>query len=94
MSDMRSSEDDLFLARAKQALEQRAREQARAEGKPAEEAKPGGKAQYNFTDPESRIMQSSEGFVQAYNAQAAVEPDGQLIVGQAVTQAPNDKEQV
>ncbi len=39
-------------------------------------------------------MKSDEGFVQAYNAQAAVEPDFQLIVGQAVTQAANDKEQV
>jgi ribonuclease HI len=70
------------------------REQAAAEGKPAEEAQPEGKAQYNFTDPESRIMKSGEGFVQAYNAQAAVEADFQLIVGQTVTQAPNDKAQV
>jgi transposase len=82
------------IREAKQALEQRAREQAEAEGKSAQDAKPEGKAQYNFTDPESRIMKSSEGFVQAYNAQAAVEPDFQLIVGQTVTQAPNDKEQV
>jgi transposase len=82
------------IREAKQALEQRAREQAEADGKRAEEAKPESKAQYNFTDPESRIMKSSEGFVQAYNAQAAVEPDWQLIVGQGVTQAPNDKEQV
>ena len=40
------------IGEAKQALEQRAREQAEAEGKPAEEAQPEGKAQYNFTDPE------------------------------------------
>jgi hypothetical protein len=81
------------IREAKQALEQRAREQAEAEGKPAQEAQPEGKAQYNFTDPESRIMKSNEGFVQAYNAQAAVEPSFQLIVGQTVTQAANDKEQ-
>ena len=37
---------------------------------------------------------SSEGFVQAYNPQIVVEPGLQLIVGQAVTQAANDKEQV
>src|SRR5579875_2521043 len=56
---------------------------------------PEAKDQYNFTDPESRIMKSSsEGFVQAYNAQIVVEPAMQLIVGQAVTQAANDKEQV
>lgn len=80
---------------AKQALEERAREEAKADGKPGEEAQPAAKEQYNFTDPESRIMKSSsEGFVQAYNAQIAVEPGMQLIVGQAVTQAANDKEQV
>jgi hypothetical protein len=39
-------------------------------------------------------MKSGDGFVQGYNAQAAVEPVLQLIVGQAVTQAANDKEQM
>ena len=39
-------------------------------------------------------MKGGDGFVQAYNAQAAVEPNFQLIVGQAVTQATNDKEQL
>src|SRR3990172_7505859 len=48
------------------------------------EAKAEGKEQYNFTDPESRILKSSsEGFVQAYNSQSAVEPALQWIVGQA-----------
>ena len=83
------------IREAKRALEERAREKAKKEGQPEEEAGPEAKAQYNFTDPESRIMKSSsEGFVQAYNAQIVVEPEMQLIVGQAVTQAANDKEQV
>jgi transposase len=85
------------IRQAKKVLEQRARERAAAEGKSPEEvsqAKPGDKDQYNFTDPESRIMKGADGFVQAYNAQAAVEADFQLIVGQAVTQAANDKQQV
>ncbi len=86
------------IREAKRALEERAREKAKKEGKegPAvEEARPKAKDQYNFTDPESRIMpSSSEGFVQAYNPQIVVEPELQLIVGQAVTQAANDKEQV
>ena len=34
---------------------------------------PDAKAQKNFTDPDSRIMKSKDGFVQAYNAQAAVD---------------------
>jgi hypothetical protein len=50
--------------------------------------------QHNFTDPESRIMKGSDGFVQAYNAQIVVEPVLQLIVGQAVTQQANDKKQL
>lgn len=82
---------------AKKALAQRAREKAAAEGKSAEEAKrakPEDKDQYNFTDPESRIMKGADGFVQAYNAQAAVEPTMLLIVGQTVTEACNDKKQL
>ena len=38
------------------------------------------KSQRNFTDPESRIMKSKDGFVQAYNAQAAVDAGAQIIV--------------
>ena len=82
------------IREAKRALEARAREKAAAEGADPKETKPKEKDQYNFTDPESRIMKGADGFVQAYNAQAAVEPDLQLIVGQTVTQAANDKEQL
>lgn len=55
---------------------------------------PKAEAQHNFTDPQSRIMKGPDGFVQAYNAQIAVEPVLQLIVGQAVTQQTNDKKQL
>ena len=82
------------IREAKRAVEQRARAKAEVEGKPAEQAKPGDKDQYNFTDPESRIMKGADGFVQGYNAQIAVESDLQMIVGQTVVQAANDKEQV
>lgn len=85
------------IKQAKKVIEQRAREKAAAEGKSAAEvkqAKPAEKDQYNFTDPESRIMKSADGFVQGYNAQAAVEAGLGLIVGQLVTQAANDKEQL
>jgi transposase len=82
------------IGEAKRALEERAREQAKSKGKPEKEAKPEAKMQYNFTDPESRIMKGAEGFVQSYNAQIAVEPEFQLIVGQLVTQEANDKQQV
>jgi transposase len=52
------------------------------------------KDQVNFTDEESRIMPSSEGFVQAYNAQAAVDIDSHLIVENHLTQKPNDKQEI
>jgi transposase len=66
-----------------------------SEPKPPEET-PGPKDQYNFTDPESRIMKAGNGqhFEQSYNAQAAVEVDSRLITGQRVSVAPNDKEQL
>jgi transposase len=85
------------IKEAKKVLEQRARDKAAEEGKSAEEAKrtkPEDKDQYNFTDPESRIMKSGDGFVQGFNAQAAVEPEFLLIVGQSVTEASNDKKQL
>jgi len=82
------------IQEAKRALEERAREEAKSKGEPEDKAKPKAKMQYNFTDPESRIMLGADGFVQAYNTQIAVEPDYQWIVGQKVTQAANDKQQL
>ena len=61
--------------------------------KPPQEG-PRAKDQYNFTDPESRVMKTADGFQQTYNAQAAVEIESRLVVGAAVTDAPNDKEQL
>jgi transposase len=82
------------IKEAKKVLEQRARDKAAAEGKSGAEAKPEDQDQYNFTDPESRIMKGAGGMVQGYNAQAAVEPELLLIVGQPVTEAANDKQQL
>src|SRR6266853_2524961 len=85
------------IKEAQKVVEQRARDKATEEGKSAAEAKrakPEDKDQYNFTDPESRILKGADGFVQGYNAQAAVEPTLLLIVGQSVTEAANDKQQL
>ena len=82
------------IRQAQRALEERAREQAHSEGQDKSQSKPSPKTQYNFTDPESRIMKGADGFVQAYNTQVAVEPVFQLIVGQAVTPTVNDKQQL
>ena len=82
------------IREAKQVLEARAKDEAAAAGQPSNSAKPDPNAQYNFTDPESRIMKGPDGFVQAYNVQVAVDEVLQLIVGQAVTQETNDKRQL
>ena len=93
--ELRRRETRLVKIReAKKALEEEAKEKAKAEGKDPKTAKPKDKQQRNFTDPDSRIMKGADGFVQAYNAQAAVEESFQLIVGQAVTQQVNDKQQL
>jgi transposase len=57
------------------------------------EGTPEPKAQRNFTDAESRIMKGGDGgFVQAYNCQAAVDAEHQIIVAEAVTNQPPDVE--
>jgi transposase len=59
-------------------------------------AAPKPNAQRNFTDPDSRIMwnTNSKSFEQAYNAQAAVDAEAQIIVAAALTQEGNDKQQL
>ena len=54
--------------------------------------RPGEKDQYNFTDPQSRIMKTSRGFDQCFNAQAAVNDD-MLIVGTYSNSHVNDKQE-
>jgi transposase len=49
-------------------------------------------AQRNFTDPESRIMLGRDGFLQAYNAQAAVDADSQVIVAHRTTNSASDQD--
>lgn len=53
---------------------------------------PNKKDQYNFTDPESRIMKTSRGFDQCYNGQAAVNDD-MVIVGAYCNAHANDKQE-
>jgi transposase len=55
---------------------------------------PEDKAQTNFTDPESKIMKTSnKGFDYCINGQAVVDEENQIIVGADVTQDANDKQQ-
>jgi transposase len=89
------------IEEAKAALEAEARAEAQAKaeaqaaaGKPPRKGgrkpktppgTPPDKAQRNFTDPDSRIMKGPGGFIQGYNAQAAVDAKAQVIVAHGLT---------
>lgn len=47
-------------------------------------------AQRNFTDPDSHILKGSDGWIQGYNAQAAVDGNHQVIVAIGVSDQPSD----
>ena len=79
---------------ARQAKEQDTGKKPRGKAPQPPQEGPRDKDQYNFTDPESRIMKMRGGFEQCYNAQAAVEVSSMLIVGQHVTEQANDKQQL
>jgi transposase len=84
--------------------EQAARDAARAaQAKPARKGgrkpktppgTPADKAQRNFTDPQSRIMKGKDGFLQGYNAQAAVDARAQVIVAHGLTDNAADAGQL
>jgi transposase len=75
---------------AKARLEEEARRKMEEAGKDPERAVVSERAQTNFTDPQSRIMHTPDGFQQCYNAQAVVDAESQVIVACEVSQAPPD----
>ena len=88
-------------AAAKAQAQAEAEERRQAEGRkkpgkpaapPSEEPDP--KAQKNFTDPESRIMKTKDGFIQGYNAQAAVDATAQVIVAHGLDAKQSDQHQL
>ncbi len=86
---------------AKAELEAEAEKKREAEGrkKPGRPAAPPSdapdpKAQKNFTDPESRIMKTKDGFIQGYNAQAAVDAEAQVIVAHGLDAHSSDQHQL
>ncbi|MFO1080639.1 MAG: IS1182 family transposase [Reyranellaceae bacterium] len=80
-------------AEAQAAAEEEGRHGQRAE-EPAPKAEPSPKAQRNFTDPESRILKSKDGFIQGYNAQAAVDGEAQIIVAHGLVAQTSDQDQL
>lgn len=83
------------IRKAEEAIAERERQKAKAAGTEPGPIDP--KTQYNFTDPESRIMPDGANrgsFVQAYNCQAMVDDKAQIIVAAEATQAPQDQRQL
>ena len=86
-------------AKAKAQAEAEERRQAEGRKKPGKPAappseEPDPKAQKNFTDPESRIMKTKDGFIQGYNAQAAVDATAQVIVAYGLDAKQSDQHQL
>jgi len=78
------------------AREEKARQTGRKpRGRAPKQPTPGprDKDQYNFTDPESRIMKNStdDGFDQHYNVQVGVDQKSLMVVASMVSNHPNDK---
>jgi transposase len=87
-------------AKAAAEAEREAEDKCKTEGrkKPGKKAKapsgePEAKAQRNFTDPDSRILLTKDGYIQGYNAQAAVDGTAQIIVAHELTQSMSDQGQ-
>ena len=82
-------------AKAKAAAEQAARENKhdKPPRKPPPSAAPEPKAQRNFTDPESRILKTKDGYIQGYNAQAAVDAQAQIVVAHTLSNNGSDQAQ-
>jgi len=79
----------------RKAKEQRTGKKSRGRKPKPPKTGPREKDQYNFTDPESRIMKNGnkKSFEQCYNGQAAVEHESRLIVGNLLSNHPNDKQE-
>jgi transposase len=76
-----------------------AKRQAEGRKKPGKKAEPPSdtplpRAQRNFTDPQSRVLLTRDGFIQGYNAGAAVDATAQVIVAHTLTNAQSDQEQL
>src|SRR4030095_1353491 len=62
--------------------------------KPKPTGIPAEKTQRNLTDSESRLMKRGNGFIQGYNAQAAVDSHRQIIVAQTLSNSGSDMHQM
>jgi transposase len=89
---IRAAKDELE-AEATAAADAKAAEPQRYRGGRKPKHPPGipkPRAQRNFTDPDSQIMIGRDGFIQAYNAQAAVDGHRQIILAHRLSNNPDD----
>lgn len=86
-----------YEAKMKERTKKARKRHHKPKGRPPQPPEPGprDKDQYNFTDPDSRIMKNStnNGFDQHYNVQVAADQDSLLIVTHALSNRPNDKQE-
>jgi transposase len=89
-----AAEKAAYEAKLREREEKAQRTGRKPRGKPPKPptAGPGAQEQYNFTDPDSRIMKNStdKGFEQHYNVQVAVDQDSRFIVGHTVSNHVTD----
>lgn len=86
-----------YEAKVKERAKKAHKRHHKPKGRPPKAPEPGphDKDQYNFTDPDSRIMKNStnDGFDQHYNVQVATDQESMLIVAHALSNHPNDKQE-
>ncbi|MEI6178271.1 MAG: transposase [Verrucomicrobiota bacterium] len=92
-----AAEQAEYDAKLRERAEKTKRNGRKPGGRPPQPPTPGPRDddQYNFTDPDSRIMKNStdEGFDQHYNTQAVVDQATLLIVATALSNHPNDRQE-
>lgn len=97
-AERQAAEEIEYQAKVREREAQQERTGKKPRGRPPSAPVPGPQDgdQYNFTDPESRIMKNSRdnGFDQHYNAQAAVDQESLLLVGHSLSNHANDTAEV
>jgi transposase len=93
-----AAEQAEYEAKLREREEKERREGRKPGGRPPQPPQPGPRDQdqYNFTDPDSRIMKNSrdDGFDQHYNVQAVVDQASLLVVATSLSNHPNDQREV
>lgn len=92
-----AAEQAEYQAKVKERTKKARKRHCKPQGRPPKAPEPGphDKDQYNFTDPDSRIMKNSsnDGFDQHYNVQVVTDQESLLIVAHTLSNHPNDKQE-